>query len=279
MNKLFFILIHLGALLVIWCGVSVTAVLICLGFYFIRMFAITAGYHRLFSHRSYKTSRWFQFVLAFIGATSAQKGPLWWAASHRHHHRHSDTEHDIHSPGTHGIWWAHIGWVLSKDHDQADLKTVADLARYPELRLLEEYHYIPPLIFLGFTYLLGGALNTFYPQLGTSALQMMVWGALISTVFLYHGTFAINSLAHILGTKRFITNDQSRNSFLLALVTLGEGWHNNHHRYPGSARQGFYWWEIDISHYILKLLEFLGIVWDLREPPARIYEEARNRPL
>lgn len=277
MNKIIFILIHLGCLLAFWCGVSTTAIALCLGFYLIRMFAITAGYHRLFSHRSYRTSRAFQFLLGLIGASSAQKGPLWWAASHRHHHKHSDTEEDLHSPGLHGLWWAHAGWVLSKHHDEADLGLVKDLAKYPELRLLDEYHYVPPLVFLGSTYLLGAFLNAFFPELHTTALQTMVWGALVSTVFLYHGTFAINSLAHILGRKRFVTNDESRNSFLLAIVTLGEGWHNNHHRFPGSERQGFYWWELDLTHYVLKFLSIFGIVWDLREPPKRIYEEAKGR--
>ncbi|MCO6432030.1 MAG: fatty acid desaturase [Deltaproteobacteria bacterium] len=275
MNKLVFILIHLGCLLAIWSGVSTVAVLFCLAFYLIRMFAITAGYHRLFSHRSYETSRVFQFILGFIGAASVQRGPLWWAANHRHHHRHSDTEEDIHSPGIRGVWWAHAGWVLSPE-DRSDLKVVKDLSIYPELRWLERYHYVPPLLLLGGTFLLGLLLNAVFPALHTSGLQMMVWGALVSTVILYHCTFAINSLAHIIGRKRFETGDESRNSLFLALITLGEGWHNNHHRYPGSERQGFYWWEIDITHYILKALAVLGIVWDLREPPARIYEEART---
>lgn len=274
MNKVFFVLIHLGAAAAIWCGVSPIALILCLSFYLIRMFAITAGFHRLFSHRSYKTSRVFQFIIAFIGTSSAQKGPLWWAASHRHHHRHSDTEKDLHSPGIHGLWWAHAGWVLSEEHDEADIHTVADLAKYPELKLLDTYHFVPPLLFLGFNYLLGVYLASSYPSLQTSGLQIMIWGALVSTVILYHATFAINSVAHVLGKKRFNTGDESKNSLLLALLTLGEGWHNNHHRYPASERQGFYWWEIDITHYTLKLLSLLGIVWDLKEPPARIYEEA-----
>ncbi len=273
MNKLLFVLVHLGCLLAIWCGVSLTAILCCLGFYLIRMFAITAGYHRLFSHRTYRTGRVFQFLLGLVGTTSAQKGPLWWAASHRYHHQHSDTEQDLHSPGIHGFWWAHAGCVLSKEHDHADLNIVRDLQKFPELVLLDRFHYIPPLLFLGFTYLLGAILNTSIPALHTSGLQLMVWGGLISTVCLYHGTFAINSLAHILGRKRFATGDQSRNSLLLAIVTLGEGWHNNHHRYPGSERQGFYWWEVDITHYLLHILSMLGIVWNIRKPPARIYAE------
>ncbi len=275
MNKIVFALVHLGCLGVFLTGWSPVAVAACIIFYLIRMFAITGGYHRYFSHRSYDTSRAFQFILAVLGASSAQKGPLWWAASHRHHHKHSDTEEDLHSPGLRGMWWAHMGWVLSKEHDNADLETVRDLSRYPELRWLEDYHYIPPVTFLFATGFLGWGLSISYPELGTSWIQMMVWGALLSTVFLYHGTFAINSFAHIIGRKRFETGDDSKNSFLLAIITLGEGWHNNHHRYPGSERQGFYWWEIDITHYVLKFLSFLGIVWNLREPPERIYEEAR----
>jgi len=276
MNKVIFILIHLGCLLMIWSGVSPIAIFACIAMYLLRMFAITAGYHRLFSHRTYKTSRAFQFLLAVVGASSAQKGPIWWAASHRHHHQHSDTEEDVHSPGIHGIWWAHMGWVLSKDFDKADLRLVRDLASFPELRLIERFHYVPPLTLLFGSYLLGMFVSHVFPQLGTSPLQMLVWGALMSTVLLYHGTFAINSLAHVLGRKRFATGDDSRNSFLLALITLGEGWHNNHHRYPGSERQGFYWWEIDITHYVLKFLSIFGVVWDLREPPQKIYAEAVN---
>jgi stearoyl-CoA desaturase (Delta-9 desaturase) len=276
MNKLFFVVIHLSCILVIWSGVSTTAVLLCLAFYLVRMFAITAGYHRLFSHRSYKTGRVFQFILGALGACSAQKGPMWWAASHRHHHRHSDTELDIHSPKAQGIWWAHIGWVLSPLHDDADMNSVKDLAKYPEIIWLEKYHYIMPFSFLFFCYLLGVALSEFFPSLGTSPFQIVVWGALISTVFLYHGTFAINSISHVFGRKRFKTSDESRNSLLLALITLGEGWHNNHHRYPGSERQGFYWWEIDISHMVLMLLSKFGIVWDLRTPPQKIYDEAKG---
>jgi stearoyl-CoA desaturase (delta-9 desaturase) len=274
MNKLFFVVIHLAALSALWTGASAVAVIFCLMAYLVRMFAITAGYHRLFSHRSYSTSRFFQFVLAFIGASSAQKGPLWWAASHRHHHKHSDTELDIHSPGIRGIWWAHVGWVISKEYDEVDLELVKDLTKYPELMLLEKYHYIPPLIFLLSVAGLGVLIEQYLPSAQTSMLQFFVWGTFVSTVLLYHATFAINSLTHVFGKRRFATSDQSRNSLILALITLGEGWHNNHHRYPGSERQGFYWWEIDLTHLVLLFLRKLGIVWNLRVPPQRIYDEA-----
>lgn len=265
---------HLACFYVLWTGVSWIAVAVCLALYFIRMFAITGGYHRYFSHRTYQTSRWFQFVLGWLGATSAQKGPLWWASHHRYHHKHSDTELDPHSPRQHGLWWAHVGWIMSSDflHIRNDL--VRDLAKFPELRFIDRYHLVPPISLGIFCYLLGVFLEANFPGLGTNGPQMLMWGFLISTVLLYHGTFVINSLAHVLGSRRFKTTDDSRNSFLLSLITLGEGWHNNHHRYPGSERQGFYWWEIDISHYVLKVLSWLGLVWDLRTPPKKIYEEA-----
>jgi stearoyl-CoA desaturase (delta-9 desaturase) len=269
--------IHLGCLLVIWSGFSWIAFAVCLVLYAVRMFGITGVYHRYFSHRSYKTSRWFQFVLAFIGATSAQKGPIWWASHHRHHHQFSDTEEDVHPPRIYGMWWAHVGWVLSTQFVETRWELVKDLVKFPELCLLEKHHIVPPVLLgVGVTGL-GYFLQAYYPELGTSPLQMFAWGFCISTTLLYHGTFCINSLAHIIGKARFKTGDDSKNSFLLALITLGEGWHNNHHRYPGSERQGFYWWEVDISHYTLKALSWMGLVWDLREPPSRIYEEALER--
>ncbi|MEI6518082.1 MAG: acyl-CoA desaturase [bacterium] len=272
-----FWMIHLGCFAVFWVGFSWTALLLCVALYAVRMFGITGVYHRYFSHRSYQTSRWFQFVLAFLGATSAQKGPIWWASHHRHHHKHSDTEEDIHPPGIYGLWWAHVGWVLSTQYGGTREELVKDLVKFPELRLLDVYHLVPPLCLIFATLGLGFALEAYAPGLHTSASQLFVWGFCISTTLLYHGTFCINSFAHVLGRPRFETGDDSKNSFLLALITLGEGWHNNHHRYPGSERQGFYWWEIDISHYTLKGLSWLGLVWDLREPPERIYQEARDR--
>lgn len=269
--------VHLGCALVLFVGVSRTAVATCLALYFIRMFAITGGYHRYFSHRSYSTSRWFQFILAFVGASSAQKGPIWWASHHRHHHKHSDTEEDIHPPRLQGLWYAHVGWVLSAQYIETRYELVKDLTKFPELRFLDRNHLIPPLLLLSGLGAVGYLLQLNVPSLNTSAAQLIVWGFCISTTLVYHGTFLINSLAHVVGTQRFVTGDDSRNSFLLALITLGEGWHNNHHRYPGSERQGFYWWEIDISHYVLKGLSWIGLVWDLREPPPRIYAEASHR--
>jgi stearoyl-CoA desaturase (Delta-9 desaturase) len=262
-----FILMHLSPLLAIWAGVSWTAIGVCILAYYIRMFGITAGYHRYFSHRTFKTSRAFQFVLAFLGATAAQKGPLWWAAHHRTHHRHSDTEEDIHSPGLKGFWWSHVGWILCDRYHPTDSKLVRDFDTYPELRFINNHHSLPPFLFAVMMFGFGWLLNRYLPGLGTSGLEMLVWGFFVSTVLLYHGTFAINSLTHVIGRRRFATNDDSRNNWFLALLTMGEGWHNNHHYYPSSERQGFFWWEIDLSHYLLKTLSWVGVVWDLRKPP------------
>jgi stearoyl-CoA desaturase (delta-9 desaturase) len=266
--------VHLACGFAFFVGFSWVALAVCIALYVVRMFAITGVYHRYFSHRSYQTSRWFQFVLAFLGTTAAQKGPIWWASHHRHHHRHSDTEEDIHSPIVHGLYFSHVGWVLCSQFIEPKLELVKDLTKFPELISLEKYYIIPPVL-LGFgTFILGDYLAVAYPQLGTSGFQMLVWGFFVSTVLLYHGTFCINSLTHLIGKRRFPSTDSSRNHWLLALITLGEGWHNNHHYYPGSERQGFYWWEIDISHYILVALSWMGLVWDLRVPPPRVYEMA-----
>lgn len=266
--------VHAACFLALFTGVSWVAIAVCFALYFIRMFAITGGYHRYFSHRSYQTSRWFQFVLGFLGATAAQKGPIWWASHHRHHHRHSDTPEDIHSPVIHGIYYAHVGWVLSSQFLLPRLELVRDLLSFPELRFLEKYNIVPPILLACSTFFLGLLLEMYFPGLGTNGLQMLVWGFFISTVLTYHGTFCINSFTHLIGKKRFATTDSSRNNIVLALITLGEGWHNNHHYYPGSERQGFYWWEIDISHYVLKLLALTGLVWNLRVPPPRVYDDA-----
>jgi len=269
--------VHLACLLVFWAGWSWVAVATCVAAYVVRMFGVTAVYHRYFSHRTYKTSRPVQFVLAVLGTSAVQKGPLWWAAHHRHHHRHADTDQDIHSPTVKGFWWSHVGWILSNQYVTTKMDAIRDFAKFPELRFLNRYHLVTPITLavglFGFGWLLGHHATS----LETSGLQMLVWGFFVSTTLLYHGTFAINSLAHVFGRRRFATKDTSRNSFMLSLITLGEGWHNNHHRYPASERQGFYWWEIDVTHYVLKVMARLRLVWDLREPPAYIYVEARSR--
>jgi stearoyl-CoA desaturase (delta-9 desaturase) len=214
-------------------------------------------------------------MFAVIGNASAQRGPLWWASTHRHHHKHSDDEQDAHSPRVSGFWWSHLGWLTSNKHYVTDYEAIRDLAKFPELVFLNRFDWVVPALLGGGMYGLGALLGHFAPELGTSGWQMAIWGFFISTVVLLHGTLCINSLAHVMGGRRFNTKDDSRNNLLLALITLGEGWHNNHHRYMSSVRQGFYWWEIDITYYLLRLLSLFGIIWDLREVPASIYAEAK----
>jgi len=271
-----FILLHLGCVLIFWAGFSWVALAALAISYLVRMFGITAGFHRYFSHRTFKTSRVFQFVLAWLGTSSAQKGPLWWAAHHRHHHKYSDTEKDVHSPARRGFWWSHVGWILSNRFKDTNRKLVKDLLKFPELRFLNNYHLVPPIVLAAATFGFGELLDYYYPWLGTSGFQMLVYGFIVSTVLLYHGTFTVNSLAHVFGKRRFETNDDSRNNWFISLITLGEGWHNNHHRFPSSERQGFYWWEFDVSHYLLKILSWFRLVWDLRVPPERVYAGSKG---
>ena len=242
--------------------------------YFFRVFALTAGFHRYFSHRSFKTSRLFQFVLAWVGTSSAQLGPMWWAANHRHHHQHSDKPEDIHSPVIKDAFWAHIGWVLCRSYHDIQYDRVKDLVKYPELRFIDRFHVLPVLTLIMSLYGLGALLNAYFPGLGTNGLQMVMWGFFVSTILVYHVTFMVNSVTHIVGKKRFVTNDESRNSWWVALLTFGEGWHNNHHRWPLSARQGMYWWEFDLTYLILRFLGRLGLIWDIKVYPKKLYDEA-----
>ena len=252
-----FVLVHVFCLAAIWTGVTWQAAVLGVGLYWLRMFAIGAGYHRYFSHRAFSTSRAFQFVLAFLAQTTAQNSVLWWAALHRRHHLYSDTEEDTHSPRQRGFFYAHVGWIFDQRHHQTDLVRVADLAAFPELMWLDRYQLVPAVITGVACFLLAG-----WPG--------VVVGFLWSTVAVYHSTFCINSLAHVFGRKRYVTGDDSRNNWLLAVMTMGEGWHNNHHAWQASARQGFRWWEFDPTYYILRGLSWIGVVWDLKQPPEQV---------
>ncbi len=272
-----FAFLHLGCLGAIWTGWSWTAVGTAIALYWVRMFFVTGFFHRYFCHKTFRTSRAGQFLLALCTGTTVQRGPLWWASHHRHHHQHSDTEHDAHSPHVHGFWWSHIGWITSRRNFPTDYSQVRDLAKFPELVWLNRFDSVVPVLFAGGLYGLGAWLAAAYPAAGTNGAQMLVWGFFISTTALFHGTSSINSLSHLWGRRRFQTADDSRNSFLLALITLGEGWHNNHHRYQSSTRNGFYWWEIDPTYYLLKILSWTGLIWGLKPVPRSIYEEAARR--
>jgi stearoyl-CoA desaturase (Delta-9 desaturase) len=268
-----FILLHLGCFLVLLVGWSWFAVGLAVMLYLTRMFAITGFYHRYFSHRTFQTSRFGQLILAVWGSAAIQRGPLWWAYQHRHHHRHSDEPEDVHSPKQHGFIWSHIGWITSARNFPTDYSKVRDLVKFPELVFLNRFDVVVPAFYGVGLYLLGAALERWAPGLGTTAWQVFVWGFFVSTTFLFHGTSCINSLAHLMGRKRYETKDDSRNSWVLALITLGEGWHNNHHHYMNSTRQGFYWWELDLTYYGLKVLSWTGLIWGLRPVPRAVLHE------
>ncbi|MBL8298116.1 MAG: fatty acid desaturase [Rhodanobacteraceae bacterium] len=271
-----FLGLHLACAGVLWVGISTTAVAVAILLYVVRMFALTAFYHRYFSHRTFRTSRSVQFLFALIGAACAQRGPLWWAAHHRRHHQHADTALDPHSPGLRGFLWSHVGWFLTPRALPTDIARVRDFAQFPELRWLDRFDTAVPALLAAVLYLGGELLQRHAPQLGTSGAQLVIWGFAISTIVLFHATVTINSLAHRFGTRRYDTRDESRNNAWLALLTFGEGWHNNHHFFPGAARQGFRWWEIDLSWYGLRLLAALGLVHDLKPVPAWVLARAKH---
>ena len=271
-----FAILHLGCLGVIWTGWSWTAVGVAVALYFIRMFAVTGFFHRYFSHRTFSTSRPMQFLIGVWCGTCVQRGALWWAYTHRHHHAHSDDPEDKHSPRQHGFLWAHIGWITSRENFPTDYRKIKDLAKFPELVWLNRFDTTIPVVFAVSLWVLGVALHRFAPSLGTTGWQMLVWGFFISTTALFHGTATINSLAHVFGRKRYDTGDDSRNSFLLSLVTMGEGWHNNHHQHMGAVRQGFYWWEVDLTYYLLRMMSWTGLIWDLRPVPKDAYNPAKQ---
>ena len=258
-----FALVHVVCLAAIWTGVTAEALVICAVLYVTRRFGVTAGYHRYFSHRSFRTSRVGQFLLALLAQSTAQRGALWWAAKHRHHHKHSDTEHDVHSPRHRGFWYSHMGWIFSPQHTDTDYDALPDLTKFPELVWLNRHEYVSAA------------------ALAVGAWLVAGWSGLIvgffwSTVLVYHGTFMINSLAHVHGKQRYVTGDDSRNNWWLAVITLGEGWHNNHHAYMASTRQGFRWWEVDITFYVLKALSWVRVVWDLNAPPEAIVRNEKK---
>lgn len=271
-----FLFVHLACLMVFVVGISPIAIAIAAAMYLLRMFAITGFYHRYFSHKTFKTSRLVQFLMAIAGNSSAQRGPIWWAGHHRHHHRVADTEEDIHSPKIKGFWHSHVGWLLTHKNFRTRKELAGDWLKFPELVLLNRFDTLVPALIALLLFLSGNFLKHFRPHLKTSGLQLLVWGFAISTVVLFHATATINSLSHMYGSRRYDTPDTSCNNPLLALLTLGEGWHNNHHHYAVSARQGFFWYELDITWLILKTMEKLGIIWDLRPVPDHILRAGKT---
>ena len=277
LRQLPFIAIHAGCLALPWVGVSAVAVATAVALYALRMFAITGFYHRYFSHQAFQAGRGVQFVFAVLGASAAQRGPLWWASHHRHHHVHADEPEDSHSALRHGFAWSHMGWFMAPENFAPREELVRSLARFPELRFIDRWDALVPLLLLALLWIGGEVAERFAPGLGTTGAQIVVWGACVSTVALYHATFSINSLAHRFGSRRYATRDASRNNPWLALLTFGEGWHNNHHHYPASARQGFFWWEVDLTWYGLRLLAALGLIHGLKAVPGALRDAANRK--
>ena len=271
------LILHLSCFLILVVGASPLAVGVFVVSTFLKCFGITAGYHRLLAHRAYKTSRAFQFVLSVLGALAGQNGPLWWVGHHRHHHRYSDTPRDIHSPRD-GFLWSHFGWLLSADCVHARKELVRDLWKLPELRFLERHYYAVHVLHALALLAVGEMLHQLRPDLDTSGLQLVVWGSIVSTVCSYQLIWSANSFCHKFGRRRFDTRDDSRNNVVVALLTLGDGWHNNHHYWPVSARHGFRWWELDINYLILRFLSWFNVVWDLRVPPSSVYASGYRDP-
>jgi len=268
-----FLMFHVMCFGIIWVGWSPFAVWFAVIFYLVRMFGITAFYHRYFSHHAFTSNRFFSFLFAFLGATAVQRGPLWWAAIHRHHHQYADTKDDVHSPLISGFWWSHIGWLFARENKRTRIEYLKDWLKYPELVFLDKFQLVVLLITAITIYFTGDILYHFAPGLGTNGIQLLVWGFFASTIVCSHATFSINSIDHMFGKRRYNVPNTSRNNVLMAILTLGEGWHNNHHHYPVTAKAGFYWWEIDITYYLLVVLSWVGIVKDLRPLPEEIREK------
>jgi stearoyl-CoA desaturase (Delta-9 desaturase) len=271
-----FLAFHVLSFGIIWEGWSPFAVIFGVVFYIIRMFGITAFYHRYFAHHAFDANRFFSFLFAFLGCSAMQRGPLWWAAIHRHHHMYADTEKDVHSPVIQGFFYSHIGWILAYENKRTRVEYLKDWLKFPELVFLDKFALAVPLIAGVIVFFLGHILYLYAPGLGTDGLQLLVWGFIVSTVFCSHATFSINSIDHIWGTRRYEMPNTSRNNALMALLTLGEGWHNNHHHYPVTARAGFYWWEIDITYYLLRLFSLFRIVKNLKPLPERVRDSDRR---
>ncbi len=257
------ILVHLALFTLPVVPPTFAAVMVLLVVTRVAGHGVTVGFHRGLAHHSYRTSRWFRFVLAAAGCTALQNGPLWWVLHHRRHHAHSDVPGDVHSPVVDSFWHAHVGWLFTADRTRPDFSTVRDLARYPELVWLDRLWMLPGAAAAGLSYLAAGWAG-------------VVWGFALGTVLVFQVTFAVNSIGHRWGARRFATREGSRNNFVLGILALGDGWHNNHHRAPRSARHGLAWYEHDMGYQIIRLFRVCGLVWDVRQPPAEVLAAART---
>ncbi len=243
----------------LWSGLLMLAVSRFIGL------GVTAGFHRCLTHHSFKTSRWFRLLLIVAGCAALQKGPLWWVAQHRLHHKHSDTADDPHSPVIKNFFHAHLGWLFTGDPTIPDPHGIRDLTKYPELVWLERLWVVPGVL----------VACACYALLGWSGV---VYGYCLTAVLVLNVTFAVNSVAHLFGRRRFETNDGSRNNAALGILALGEGWHNNHHRVPNSARHGFAWYEFDETYLFIRVLARLGLVWNVKLPSTKVRAGKAGEP-
>jgi stearoyl-CoA desaturase (delta-9 desaturase) len=263
-NVVIFWTVQASALLVVFAPWTVPLATLAIASHFLRMLGITLGFHRMLAHRAFRTGRATRFLWSLVGTAAMQKGPLWWAGNHVYHHRFADRAGDPHSPRRVGFYRAHVGWFLDDvRYDEVDPQNpvVREFSAYPEMRWLDRFYGLPPAALALGLFLAGG-----WPWL--------VWGFCVPTVTLAHATFAINTVNHLWGSRRFATPDESRNNAWTALVTLGEGWHNNHHRFPRAARNGIYWWELDPTWWAIRLLAALGLAWDVKPVPGHAYRLA-----
>ncbi len=262
--------LHAGVLLApftfTWSGLVVFGIL-----YVVTGLGVTLGYHRLLTHRSFTTPKWVEYALTLCGVLANEGGPLSWVAGHRKHHRYSDRDGDPHSPNK-GFWWAQVGWWTHRDPVLDDpvlgIQNVKDLTRDPVHRFLERWQILPPLALAASLYALG-------EWWGGVGLSWVVWGIFVRTVSVFHATWLVNSAAHIWGYRNFETKDRSTNLWWVALLTFGEGWHNNHHAHQRSARHGLRWWEVDPTYLCVRLLGVVGLATNIHvaakpaAPPAR----------
>ncbi|MDR1989155.1 MAG: acyl-CoA desaturase [Acidobacteriaceae bacterium] len=260
-----FWLVQASALLVFFVPFTWPLVALWAVSHFLRAMGLTLSFHRYYAHRSFQMNRVARFIWTFIGVAAMQKGPLWWAGHHVNHHRFADREGDPHSPMVSGVYYAHIGWFLNDakhDRIEATNPVIRDFSKVPEIAFLDRYFFLPPLMLAVTMFAIGG-----WPWL--------VWGFCLPTMTLAHSTFAINTVNHMFGSRRFDTIDESRNNPITAIFAVGEGWHNNHHRYQRSARNGFYWWEFDPTWYAIRTMQAVGLAWNVQPVPERIYAEAK----
>jgi fatty-acid desaturase len=253
-NLVFLSLAHLAAVAALffwsWPAVITAVVLYWVG----GSLGIGMGYHRLLTHRGYKVPKAVEYFLTTCGTLALEGGPIQWVVTHRIHHAHTDRAGDPHTPRD-GGWWAHIGWILwgtAQNHDQATLERYApDLIKDRFYRLLNRFYYVPLIVVGVLLFAFGG-------------WGVMLWGVFLRSVLAFHATWLVNSATHLWGKTRFETGDDSRNTWWVALVTFGEGWHNNHHAHPTSARHGLHWYEIDLNWLGIRVLQLLGLAYNIK---------------